>query len=79
VGSESAICRVAVRVPDADGVKLTLMVQLEPAARLEAQVVVSPKSVAFVPVSEMTILVSAAVPTLLSVITRAALVVPTLL
>jgi hypothetical protein len=59
-------------------VKVTLIVQLEPAARLEPQVVVSPKSDAFVPVSEITILVSAAVPTFLNVTIWAELVVPTL-
>ena len=78
VGSEFASCRVAVRVPDADGVNVTLMVQLEPASRLEAQVVVSPKSDALVPVSEIAIPVSAPVPTFLSVTIWAALVLPTL-
>jgi hypothetical protein len=45
--------RAAVSVPVAMGVKVTLMVQLAPTARLTPQVFVTPKSEAFVPVAVM--------------------------
>jgi hypothetical protein len=77
VGSESAIRRVADRDPDAEGENVTLIVQLEPAASVVPQVVVSLKSAALVPVSEMEIPVNDVVPILLTVTTLAALVVPT--
>ena len=78
VGSVSATCRVAFRVPAAEGVKVTLTVQLEPGDRLEAQVVAWVKSDAFVPASEIAMLLSVVVPMFLSVTIWATLVVPTL-
>ena len=71
------ICIVAVRVNLADGRNVTLTVQLELGLRLAPQVVVSLKSAAFVPVSEMTMDVRVEVPTLRTVTVWAALVVPT--
>ena len=44
-----AIFRIPVRLPSAAGVKLALIVQLAPAARLPTQLSVSAKSEAFVP------------------------------
>jgi hypothetical protein len=67
---------VAVRVPSAAGVKVTLILQLAPAATLEPQVFVAVKSVAFVPVTAILLRVSGAVPVLLSV-TLWVLLVPT--
>lgn len=76
VGSEFVTRKVAVRVPPAVGVKVTLIVQLAPAAKVEPQVVVRAKSPAFVPVKEVTIEVRLVVPMLLRVTTWAELVVP---
>jgi hypothetical protein len=61
-GSESATRRVAVRVRRAVGRNVTLMVQLLPTPRLVPHVVVSLKSPAFVPVSEIVIPVNVVVP-----------------
>jgi len=58
------------------GVKVTLIVQLAPAAKVEPQVVVRAKSPAFVPVKEVTIEARLVVPMLLRVTTWAELVVP---
>ena len=71
---------LALRPPFAEGVKVTLMMQLTPAASvfgLSGQVFVWAKSPAFAPLSETLVMVSAAVPLLVSVATCAALVVPT--
>ena len=76
VGSEFVTRKVAVRVPPAVGVKVTLIVQPAPAAKVEPQVVVRAKSPAFVPVKEVTIEVRLVVPMLLRVTTWAELVVP---
>jgi hypothetical protein len=76
----SLILTLALRAPAAEGVKSTRIVQLAPAASvLEASghVVVSAKSAAFVPVTLILLIVSAAVPELVSVTVWAALVVPT--
>jgi hypothetical protein len=73
--------RVAERAPFADGVKVTLSVQLAVAARvagLSGQVFDCAKSVAFAPFTVMPLIVSAAVPLFVSVIDCAPLVVPTL-
>ena len=62
----SVIVRVPVRVPEAVGVKVTLMLQFAPAARLEVlagQLLVAEKS----PLAAMLEMVAARVPVLLSV------------
>ena len=61
-----------VRVPVAVGLKVTLIVQLAPAATLVPQVLVSEKS----PVVEMLVMLRVAVPVLVSVTVSAALLVP---
>ncbi len=76
----SLIEMLALRDPVADGVKVTLIVQFAPAASvlgLMGQVFVCAKSLAFVPLTVMLVIVSAAVPLLVSVTDLAALVVPT--
>jgi len=57
----------AVRVPVAVGVKVTLMVQVAPAATLAPQVFVSAKSPRFVPMSVMLVMLNVATPVLVSV------------
>jgi hypothetical protein len=69
----SVMLRVPVRVPDAVGVNVTLMVQLAPAATELPQVLVWAKS----PLAEMLVRLSEALPVLESVTDCAALVVPT--
>ena len=76
----SLIVTLAPRLPLADGVKVTLIVQLAPAASvlgLMGQVLVCAKSPAFVPATVMLVIVRAAVPLFVSVTDLAALVVPT--
>ena len=76
----SLMLTAPLRAPEADGAKVTLMVQLAPAANvlgLMGQVLVCAKSPALVPVTEMLVIVRAAVPLLVSVTVLAALVVPT--
>ena len=73
----SVIAREAVREPVAEGVKVTLIVQLAPAATLVPQVFVCAKSPLLVPVTAMLVMLSAAVPLFVSVTVCAALVVPT--
>ena len=58
---------VAVRVPAAVGLKVTLMVQLAPAATLEPQVLVWAKSLALVPESATLVMLKAALPELVRV------------
>jgi hypothetical protein len=65
----------AVRVPLAAGVKVTLMVQLAPAATLDPQELVWANAPAFVPVTLMLEMVKAALPVLLTVTAWAVLVV----
>ena len=67
---------VAVRLPATRGLKVSVMVQEPPAARLAPQVFVSTHEVAFVPVTLMPVSERAAVPELLKV-SVAALVAPT--
>ena len=62
VGFELAIVSVALRVPDALGVKVTLIVQFAPAVRLEVQEVVCEKSPALTPVTVMPVIESVAAP-----------------
>src|SRR2546425_8303755 len=71
---------LALRLPAAVGVKVTEIVQLAPAASvlgLSGQVFVWAKSLAFAPLTATVLIVSAAVPELVSVTFCAALVVPT--
>jgi hypothetical protein len=62
-----AIETAAVRFPLAEGVKVTLMVQLAPAATLDPQLLVWAKSPAFVPVIVTLEIVRAELPELLMV------------
>jgi hypothetical protein len=74
----SLTVRLAVRAPVALGVKVTLMVQLLPAARvlgLMGQVLVWAKSPLLVPLIPMLLMVSAAFPLLVRLTVCAALVV----
>lgn len=71
----SETLRVALRVPFAVGVKVTLIVHDVPAARPSPQVLVSAKSAAFEPVKVTLLMSTLSVPVLVSVATRAALVV----
>ena len=57
----------AVRLPLADGVNVTLIGQLPSAATELPQVLVSEKSLAFVPVTVMLVMLKAALPVLLRV------------
>ena len=66
----SVIVTLALRAPLAEGVKVTLIVQLDPAVSvlgLIGQVFVWAKSPAFVPVKPILLMVKAAVPLFLSV------------
>ena len=63
----SATLSVALRVPVAAGVKVTLIVQLEPAATLDPQVLACVKSLALVPETETLVTPKAALPVLVSV------------
>jgi hypothetical protein len=71
----SVIATEAVRAPVAVGRKVTLMVQLAPAAKLDPQVVVRVKLVLLVPVMAMLEIVRTPAPLLVKVTDRAALVV----
>ena len=76
----SVMLTLALRAPDAAGVKVTLMAQFAPAASvlgLSGQAEVVAKSAAFVPPDAMLVMVSGAVPLFVSVTVFAALVVPT--
>jgi hypothetical protein len=73
--ASSLMLREALRLPVAVGVKVTLMVQLAPAATDVPQVLLWAKSPALVPVIEMPLIVRAALPVLLRVTPCAALVV----
>jgi hypothetical protein len=67
----------AVRVPEAEGVKVTLIVQLAPAATELPHVLVCAKSPALVPVTAMLVMLKVALPVLRRVTVRAVLVAPT--
>ncbi|HMC60700.1 MAG TPA: hypothetical protein VKJ01_16035 [Candidatus Solibacter sp.] len=73
----SATETLAARVPEAVGVNVTLMLQLAAAASEAPQVFICVKSPGLVPLIVMLVMVSAAVPVLLSVTTPGALLVPT--
>lgn len=77
VGSESVIVRLAASAPEICGLKVTLMVQFRPAARLEPHVFVSMKSFWPVPVMSMLVIERAVELLFVSVTLVAALVVPT--
>jgi hypothetical protein len=69
----------AVKLPDAEGVKVAAMVQVAPAASVEAQVVpvvAMAKSVGLAPVSVMPVMLSVALPVLERVVESAVAVVP---
>ena len=66
----------ALRLPVAEGLKVTAMLQCAPAATELPQVLVCVKSFALEPVTLMPEIVSAALPVLVSVTLCAALVVP---
>jgi hypothetical protein len=71
----SVTVTVAAFKPVVAGRKVTLIVQLAPAVRLEPQVVVREKSTALVPVIATLLIVIVALPVFLSVATTAALLV----
>src|SRR5215467_10544831 len=73
----SLIVRVPVRVLIAAGVNFTLIAQEVPAATDVPQLFVCAKSLAFVPVMAMLVMLSGAFPVLPNVTAWAALVVPT--
>jgi hypothetical protein len=67
----------AVRVPEAEGVKVTLIVQLAPAATELPHALVCAKSPALVPVTAMLVMFKVALPVLRRVTVRAVLVILT--
>ena len=73
----SEMSTVAVRVPVAAGVNVTLIVQLPPAATELPQVLVLLKSLAFAPVTEMLVMLRLAFPVFVRTTAWAALVVAT--
>src|SRR5262249_16633011 len=73
----SATAMEALRAPAAAGRKVTVMVQLDPAARLDPQLLVWAKSPGFAPVMVMLEIERAAVPMLLNVTFCGALSDPT--
>ena len=72
----SVILNAAMRVPDAVGLNLTLMLQLAPAANELPHVWVCAKSPTLVPVTAMLVIVKEVVPTLVRVTVFTGLVVP---
>jgi hypothetical protein len=73
----SATLTAAVKEPLAAGVKVTLIVQLPPAATLAPQLLLCAKSLGFAPVSAIPLILKAPLPVLLKVTVWAALVAPT--
>lgn len=73
----SVMARVAARLLLADGVKVTLMVQLAPAATEVPQLLVWAKSPALVPETAMLLTLKAALPELVRVTDCVELVAPT--
>ena len=67
----------ALRLPVDAGVKVTVMVQVPPAASEPPQLFVCPKLLALVPVTEMLVIVSAALPGFERVMGNAVAEVPT--
>jgi hypothetical protein len=72
----SVIVKVAVSEPTTVGVKVTLRVQLAPSATLAPQALVSAKSPLFVPAMVTLVMLSVALPGLVSVMGAPELVVP---
>ena len=64
----SAMLTDALRVPVAVGLNVIFIVQLEPAATLDPQLLFCVKSLAFDPETEMLVILSAALPVLVRVI-----------
>src|SRR5439155_5732530 len=75
-GALSVMVKAPERLPPPVGVKVTLMVQLAPAARLEPQVLVSAKSAASAPETAMLEIARLALPVLVSLTLWAELAVP---
>jgi len=76
-GALSVMVTVPVRFPAEPGVKVTLIVQVPPTAKVLPQVfAVTAKSVASVPVTPMLVTVSVALPSLVRVVDCTPLVVP---
>ena len=73
----SVMLSEAVRLPLAEGVNVTLIVQLVPAATLAPQLLVCAKSLALVPASARLVMLKVALPVLLRVTVCAVLVVLT--
>jgi hypothetical protein len=67
----------ALRLPTEAGVKVTVMVQLAPAASEVPQLLLSPKLLEFVPVTEMLVMARAAAPGFDKVMGSAVAAVPT--
>jgi hypothetical protein len=63
----SVMVTAAVRAPLTAGVKVTLIVQLAPAATFDSQLLVCAKSLGFVPVSVRLVMLKAVLPVLLRV------------
>ena len=68
---------VAVRVPVATGLKVTLIAQLDPAATLDPQLLVWAKSLASVPETATLVTLKSVLPELVKVINCAPLAAPT--
>ncbi len=75
-GALSVMVKVPERLPPPAGIKVMLMVQAAPVARLEPQVLVSAKSAAFVPETTMPEIARLALPVLVSLMVWAELAVP---
>jgi hypothetical protein len=73
----SATVTEADRLPAEAGVKVTVMVQVAPAASEVPQLLLSPKLLEFVPVMDMPVIVSGAVPVFDRVVDCVAAAVPT--
>ena len=73
----SVRARAAARLPAAEGVKVTLTVQLEPAATLDPQLLVWAKSPALVPETAMLVTLKAALPELVRTTALVVLVMAT--
>ena len=73
----SVIVSEAVRLPVAEGVKVTLTVQFDPAATEVPQLLVCPKSLELIPVTNILVKFSDALPEFVSTTTWAGLPVPT--
>jgi hypothetical protein len=73
----SVIVSVAVRLPLADGLKVTLIAQLAPATTLDPQLLLWAKLLALEPVTTMLVMLKFALPVLVKVTVWAVLVAPT--